>query len=84
MLGTIQGFLMSRISQDENCFLLIAFLGRNNSLSCIILHVGTYLDMSDASGQYKCDQLLIAVYMDSLMMISIEWSEKTQKNALDV
>ena len=26
----------------------------------------------------------IAVYIDSLVMISIEWSEKTQKNALDV
>ena len=27
---------------------------------------------------------IIAVYIDSLVMISIEWSEKTQKNALDV
>ena len=26
----------------------------------------------------------IAVYIESLVMISIEWSEKTQKNALDV
>ena len=31
-----------------------------------------------------CEKLIIAVYIDSLVMISIEWSEKTQKNALDV
>ena len=27
---------------------------------------------------------LVAVYIDSLVMISIKWSEKTQKNTLDV
>ena len=30
------------------------------------------------------DHGIIAVYIDSLVMISIERSEKTQKNALDV
>ena len=27
---------------------------------------------------------LVAIYIDSLVMISIEWSDKTQKDVLDV